>query len=106
MAAGKDLDGKGEVPPLTSLKDKSLSDGRFFMHLLADIEPRAVNWEIMMDTDTDEGKENNAKYVISVARKLNALVFCVWDQIITVHPKQMYILFCTLAELKNSYIAP
>jgi plastin-1 len=57
------------------------------MHILFAIEPRAVNWDIMMDTDTDEGKENNAKYVISVARKLNALVFCVWEQISSVHPK-------------------
>ena len=79
IAAGKNLDGKGDLAAITSLSDKSLSDGRFFMHILADIEPRAVNWEIMMDADTDEGKANNAKYVISVARKLEALVFCVWD---------------------------
>jgi len=87
LAAGKNLDGKGEVAAITSLNDKSLADGRFFMHILAEIEPRAVNWEIMMDSDTDEGKTNNAKYVISVARKLEALVFCVWDQITTVHKK-------------------
>jgi len=79
LAAGKNLDGKGELAPLTSLKDKSLSDGRFFMHILAEIEPRAVNWEIMMEGDGDEAKQNNAKYVISVSRKLEALVFCVWD---------------------------
>ena len=79
IAAGKNFDGKGDLAPITSLKDKALSDGRFFMHILADVEPRSVNWDIMMDADTEEGKENNAKYVISVARKLNALVFCVWD---------------------------
>lgn len=73
------MDGKGELAPITSLADKSLADGRFFMHILADIEPRAVNWDIMMDAADDEGKTNNAKYVISVARKLEALVFCVWD---------------------------
>jgi hypothetical protein len=79
IAAGKNLDGKGEIAPIKDMKDKALADGRFLMHILADIEERAVNWEIMMDTETDEGKENNAKYVISVSRKLNALVFCVWD---------------------------
>jgi len=88
------------------MKDKSLADGRFFMHVLADIESRSVNWDIMMDSDTDEGKENNAKYVISVARKMGALIFCVWDQITTVHPKQMFILFCTLAQLKKTYVSP
>jgi len=87
LAAGKNLDGKGEIAAITSMTDKTLSDGRFFMHILADIEPRSVNWDIMMDADTEEGKENNAKYVISVARKLDALVFCVWDQIVAVHKK-------------------
>lgn len=56
LAAGKNLDGKGELAAITSLNDKSLSDGRFFMHILADVEPRAVNWDIMMETDTEEGK--------------------------------------------------
>lgn len=79
IAAGKNLDGRGELPAIKDMKDKAMSDGRFFMHILADIEPRSVNWDIMMDPDTDEGKTNNAKYTISVARKLNALIFCVWD---------------------------
>lgn len=87
IAAGKDLDGRGTVAAIKSFKDKSLSDGRFLMHILADIEPRSVNWSVMEDGDTEEGRETNAKYVISVARKLNALIFCVWDQIVTVHPK-------------------
>lgn len=106
VAAGKNLDGKGELAAIKDMKDKSLSDGRFFMHILADIEPRIINWDVMEDGDTDDGKKNNAKYVISVARKLNALVFCVWDQIVSVHSKQMFILFCTLAELKKTYKAP
>ena len=91
---------------IKDLKDKNLVDGRFLMHILADIEPRFINWDIMMDGDTDWGKQNNAKYVISVARKLNALIFCAWDQIVTVHPNQMFILFCTLAELKKTYVPP
>jgi hypothetical protein len=56
IASGKNLDGKGALPAIKDMKDKSLSDGRFLMHILADIEPRSVNWDIMMDVDTDEGK--------------------------------------------------
>lgn len=106
LAAGKNLDGKGELAEITGLNDKSLKDGRFLMHILADIESRAINWDIMMEGDSDEAIENNCKYVISVARKLGALVFCVWDQIRDVHKKQMFILFCTLGELKKNYVAP
>lgn len=65
--------------PIANLKDKKLSDGRWLMWLLASIEPRSINWDIMMEGDSDEAKKNNAKYVISVARMLHACVFCVWD---------------------------
>ena len=81
----------------------ALSDGRFLMHILADIAPKVINWEVMEYDGSDKAKENNAKYVISVARMLNAMIFCVWDQIVKPHRKQMFILFCVLAELKKTY---
>lgn len=64
-----------------------MCDGIFLIHLLSTIEPRAVNWDIVMHEEDDASKENNAKYVISIARKLNAIIFCVWDQIVSVNPK-------------------
>lgn len=87
---------------IVNTKDKALSDGHFLMHLLASIEDRAVAWDIMKPADeckadggadedakkaAEDAKANNAKYVLSVARKLNCLLFCVWDQIVSVHQK-------------------
>lgn len=92
--------------PIKNFTDKALSDGRFLMHVLASIEPRCINWDIMMEGDSDEAKKNNAMYVISVARMLHACVFCVWDQIASVHKKSMYILVTTLMDLKSTYVAP
>jgi len=43
----------------------------------------------------------NAKYVISVAKKLGAVIFCVWEDIVFVNPKQMLILIANLAEISN-----
>jgi len=57
------------------------------MHILAKIEPRAVKWEIMKPGKNQEEKENNAKYVISVARKINGNILCVWDQIVRIEYK-------------------
>lgn len=74
------------------------------MWLLASIEPRSINWDIMMEGDSDEAKQNNAKYVISVARMLHACVFCVWDQIANPHQKSMFILVATLLNLKAEYV--
>jgi len=61
IGSGGNSDGKGALASIKDTKDKSLSDGRFLMHILADIEPRAVNWDIMMDTtegDDDEKEKD------------------------------------------------
>ncbi|CAN0156706.1 unnamed protein product, partial [Discosporangium mesarthrocarpum] len=42
-----------------------------------------VNWDLVLkDPMSDEEKANNAKYAISVARKLGALVFVVAEDIV------------------------
>lgn len=49
-----------------------------------------------MEDDTDEAKEQNAKYVLSVARKLGATIFLVWEDIKEVKPKMLMIFVATL----------
>ena len=46
----------GKHTNIANLKDKSMSDGKFFIHVCGAIEPRAVNWEIVLDGSTDEDK--------------------------------------------------
>ena len=49
------------------------------------MKPRAINWDIIIQDKTDdESKENNAKYCISIARKWEAIVFCVREDIVEV----------------------
>lgn len=60
---------KEKFPPIANLKDKTM-DSRFIIHICAAIEPRAVNWEYVLEGTTDDDKKNNAKYAISIARKL------------------------------------
>jgi plastin-1 len=77
----------GKYPSIKDFKDSSLCDAKMMLHLCAAIEPRAVNWDLVMDGDTDDDKKNNAKYAISVARKLGAVIFCIWEDIIAVNSK-------------------
>lgn len=37
----------GKHPSIVDLKDKSMSDSKFLIHLCSAIEPRAVNWDIV-----------------------------------------------------------
>ena len=87
--------------PIANLKDKSMGDGKFLMQLLAKIEPRAINWDIMTPGETEEDKTMNAKYVISVARKLGAVIFGVWEDVVNVNPKQMLIFMATMMEIQQ-----
>jgi plastin-1 len=91
----------GKCPAIKDFKDASLADGKVMTHVCAAIEPRAVNWDLVMEGSTDEEKMNNAKYAISVARKLGAVIFCVWEDITAVNAKQMLIFFATMMEIQN-----
>lgn len=95
----------GRAPSITSLKDKSLHDGKFLLHLCSAIEPRSVNWDIMTEGTSEEELKNNAKYVTSVARKLGAVIFCVWEDIVNVNSKQMLIFFATMYEIQKNYVS-
>jgi len=91
----------GKCDPIKDFKDGGLSNGKVMIQVCAAIEPRAVNWDLVMNGDTDEDKKNNAKYAISVARKLGAVIFCVWEDINSVNSKQMLIFFATMMEIQN-----
>jgi len=54
-----------------------------------------------MDGGNEEEKINNAKYIISIARKLGAIIFCVWEDIVNVNEKQMLIMFSVLCDIHN-----
>ena len=46
----------GKVAEIKDFKDKSLSDGLLMIHTVAAIEPRCVNWDLVMKGETDEEK--------------------------------------------------
>ncbi len=82
-----------------SFKDQALSDGHYLLKVCSSIEPRAIDWDIVMKGETDEEKENNAKYILSIARKLGAVIFSVWEDITKVNPKMILVLVCSLYEI-------
>jgi len=84
---------------IKNLKDQALSDCIFLLKLCSAIEPKTIDWDIIMKGETDEEKENNAKYIISISRKLGAVIFCVWEDIVKVNYKMMLVLVCSLFEI-------
>ena len=75
---------------MASFKDSSLGDSMFLMDLLSAINRGCVNWEMVKGVETDEDRMYNAKYVISVARKLGCAVFLTWEDIVKVRVLDFY----------------
>ena len=81
-----------------------MGSGVFLINLCAGIEPRAVNWDIVTPGESEEDQMLNAKYAISLARKLDAVIFCVWEDMVNVNPKQMLIYFSTMMDIQQDMI--
>jgi len=98
MIKKSDLDKK---PQIASFNDDAISSGIFFIYLVASIEPEIVNWELVTDGESDEDKKLNAKYAISLARKMGAIIFLLPEDIVEVRNK-MCMTFCA-AVMAESY---
>ena len=59
-------------------------------------QPGIVNWEIMRGIESKEDLMHNAKYVISVARKMGATVFIAWEDIVQVNKNMLVTFVCEL----------
>ncbi|KAG6587114.1 fimbrin-like protein [Phytophthora cinnamomi] len=74
---------------IVAFRDPSLSDGLYLLDLVHAVEPRAVNWDMVLQDKTDDAKASNAKYAISCAQKIGATVFLTYEDIVEVKPKMM-----------------
>lgn len=90
-----------EGKQIKGFRDNNLKDGIFLINLTAAIEPRIVDWDLVFQDPNadDEQKSQNAKYAISIARKLGAIIFLVWEDVIESNSKMMTIFFSSLYEL-------
>ncbi|NWI19864.1 PLSI protein, partial [Crypturellus soui] len=82
---------------ITSFKDKSISTSLPVLDLIDAIAPKAVRPEMVKRENlSDEDKLNNAKYAISVARKIGARIYALPDDLVEVKPKMVMTVFACL----------
>ncbi|KAG6576029.1 Fimbrin-2, partial [Cucurbita argyrosperma subsp. sororia] len=94
--ANNKVRGSGSQCHMTSFKDKSLSNGTFFLELLSSVQPRVVNWSLVTKGVTDEEKKMNATYIISIARKLGCSIFLLPEDITEVNQKMILTLTASI----------
>ena len=75
---------------IRSFKGPSLATGIFFLDVLEGMRPGSVDPNLIVHVHVDgeyEDRKANAKLAISIARKLNALIFLVPEDIIDIRPR-------------------
>lgn len=94
--ANTKVSNSGSQSRMDSFRDKSLSDGIFFLELLSAVQHRAVNWSLVTKGATDEEKKMNASYIISIARKLGCSIFLLPEDITEVNQKMILTLTASI----------
>ncbi|XP_043707638.1 fimbrin-2-like isoform X2 [Telopea speciosissima] len=94
--ANKKVRDAGRHSRMDSFKDKSLSDGIFFLELLSAVEARVVSWSLVTKGENDEEKKMNATYIISIARKLGCSIFLLPEDIMEVNQKMILTLTASI----------
>lgn len=72
---------------VASFADPELATGIYLLYLLAGVRASAVDWSLVADGDTPDQQLSNAKYVLSVARRLGVQTYCSAGDIVDVRPK-------------------
>ena len=101
--ANQKVAGSGKSSTMRSFKDSSLSSGHFLLDLVGAIEPRAVNWDLVTPGETPEDKMSNAKYSISIARKVGACVFLTPEDVVEVKSKMLLTFVASLWATDMTY---
>ncbi|KAJ5069438.1 plastin-3 [Anaeramoeba ignava] len=87
--ANQKVAGAGKQMQIRSFKDPAISNGHFFLYLVDSIRPGVVNYDLMTPGDEEKDALMNAKYVISIARKIGATIFLLPEDIYEVKPKMI-----------------
>lgn len=89
-----------QADPINNLTDKAnLANGKFWIKLIGTIESRGIDEELVTAGETEEDQKMNAKYAISLARSIGAVVFMVWEDMVAANGKQNLIFVATLYQL-------
>jgi hypothetical protein len=80
------------------LKDPSIANCKFLLHIIESIKPHTVDFSKLKDSNSEEDQISNINYTIASARKLGAEVLALWQHIKESNSKYVGIL---LAELQH-----
>ncbi|CAI9729664.1 plastin-1 isoform X1 [Octopus vulgaris] len=97
--ANTKLKESGKTSVVSSLNDSNLSSSRAIVDLVDAIKPNSINYSFVKDCENEEDRLDNAKYAISMSRKIGARVYALPEDIVEVKPKMLLTIFACLMAL-------
>ncbi|XP_072519492.1 plastin-3 isoform X1 [Salminus brasiliensis] len=93
----KTLAGAGKSTKISSFKDKEISSSLPVLDLIDAIQPGSVHYDLVKTGSlSEQDKLENAKYAVSMARKIGARVYALPDDLVEVKPKMVMTVFACL----------
>lgn len=92
----------GKSSSMKSFKDSSLGTGHFLLDLVDSLRPGIVEESLVTPGRTEEDAKLNALYAISLARKMNATIFLLPEDIVEVKPKMILIFIGSLMAMDEN----
>ncbi|XP_059913690.1 plastin-3-like [Gadus macrocephalus] len=87
----------GKTSKINSFKDREISSSLAVLDLIDSIQPGSINYDLVKTSDlSDEDKLENAKYAVSMARKIGARVYALPEDLKEVKPKMVMTVFACL----------
>ncbi|CAG0882715.1 unnamed protein product [Cyprideis torosa] len=81
---------------IRSFQDGSVADGKVIIDLIDSIKPGTIDYELVMPGGTEDENMANAKYAISMSRKIGARIYALPEDIAEVKPKMVMTVFACL----------
>lgn len=89
------------VSAIGSFRDPSLADSRFLLAILEHLRPGSINSELVQMEKSETAFRTNARYALTVARKLGATLFVMPDDITEVRSKMIFTFVASLMKLES-----
>jgi len=86
----------GKTTNIRSFQDSSIANSQVVIDLIDAIKPGIINYDLVKRTGTDEDNLGNAKYAVSMARKVGARVYALPEDIAEVKSKMVMTVFACL----------
>ncbi|KAM7348647.1 plastin-2 fimbrin isoform 1-T1 [Cochliomyia hominivorax] len=89
----------GKQSTLKNFNDPAIADAKIVIDLVDALKAGSINYELVRTSGTEEDNLANAKYAISMARKIGARVYALPEDITEVKPKMVMTVFACMMAL-------